>query len=70
MVPLATPLANAVVAAPTAAPPLEDATVALLSALAPVWPVLEPWLLAGGAVLVMGVATEIVVRELQRTAGR
>ena len=47
-------------------PPLDGATTAFLAALAPVWPALEPWLIVGSLVLVMGVATNVVVRELQR----
>ena len=47
-------------------PPLDGATTAFLAALAPLWPALEPWLIVGSVVLAMGVATEVVVRELQR----
>ena len=66
-VPLAA-LANAVATTPLPAPALDGVTTAFLAALAPVWPALEPWLIAGGVVVVMGVATEVVVRELQRLA--
>jgi hypothetical protein len=51
-------------------PPLDGATTAFLTALAPLWPALEPWLIVGSVVLAMGVATEVVVRELQRLPRR
>ena len=59
-------LANAVATPPLAAPALDGVTTAFLAALAPLWPALEPWLIVGAVVLVMGIATEVVVRELQR----
>jgi hypothetical protein len=64
-------LANAVVVSAPTTPfdvqsPLGGVTSALLTALAPVWPVVEPWLIVGTVVVVMGIATEIVVRELRR----
>jgi hypothetical protein len=49
-------------------PPLDGVTSTLLSALAPVWPALAPWLLVCAVAVVMGIATEVVVRELQRIA--
>ena len=66
--PVAPFLANAVVVSPPfdAQSPFDGAASALLTVLAPLWPALEPWLIAGSVVVVMGVATEIVVRELRR----
>jgi hypothetical protein len=52
----------------TPPPPLDGMASALLTALAPVWPALAPWLLVCAVAVVMRIATEVVVRELHGIA--